>query len=297
MDIGIIGLGRMGMGVSRRLLAGGHTVVAYNRSAEKSSALASEGAKAAATLQELVEALPKPRTVWLYLPAGETTTEHLQQLYGLLEPGDRILDGGNSRYSETLANAKAAAEHGLQLLDVGTSGGIRGETDGFCLMVGGDVQTFRSLEPLFKSVAAPEGFMLMGPVGSGHYVKMIHNAVEYGMMQAYAEGMDLLAAGPFGSELKLEEVATIWQRGSIVRSFLGELLEEALHEDATLAGDSPVVGDNGEGRWTVEEALANSVPVPVFAAAMFARYQTRNQSELAPKVLSALRRKFGGHTK
>ena len=296
MDIGIIGLGRMGAGVAERLLAGGHRVVAYNRTAAKTHALADEhGAVATESLAELVSTLQAPRTVWLYLPAGAVTEEHLLELQGLLEAGDVVLDGGNSNFHLSATRAATLGEKGIDFLDVGTSGGIAGREVGYCLMIGGSPEQYGRLEPAWKSVAIDGGYRLMGPVGSGHYVKMVHNAVEYGMMQAYGEGMQLLNDGSYAGKLDLAEIADLWEHGSIVRSFLGGLLRDALKDDGTLANVQGVVADSGEGRWSVEEALQAGIPVPVFTAALFARYSSRMTSPVAAKVVAVLRTRFGGH--
>jgi 6-phosphogluconate dehydrogenase len=296
MDIGIIGLGRMGAGVGERLRKGGHTVVAYNRTLEKTQAFAQEhGAVAAESLRELVEKLPAPRTVWLYLPAGQITDEHLLELAELLQPGDVVLDGGNSNFSLSASRAQTFAQKGIDFMDVGTSGGIAGREVGYCLMIGGSQEQYDRLQPAWSSVAQEGGWQRTGPVGSGHYVKMVHNAVEYGMMQAYGEGMQLLTDGSYAGQLNLPEIADLWEHGSIVRSYLGSLLRDALNDDSVLASVQGVVADSGEGRWSVEEALQYGVPVPVFTAALFARYSSRQVSPMSAKVVAVLRTKFGGH--
>lgn len=295
MDVGIVGLGRMGSGVSKRLLQAGHRVVVFNRSADKVTQMEGEGAVGASSLQDLVEKLPTPRTVWLYLPSGEVTKTHIQELSELLEPGDVVLDGGNSRYTSTLEHSALLQKKGIELLDVGTSGGITGEKNGYCLMMGGTQGTYERLIPLWQAVAQENGFELVGPVASGHYVKMVHNAIEYGMMQAYGEGMELLSASRFANELDFGKVTKVWQNGSIITSFLGGLLAEAISESPKLEEIGSRIDDNGEGRWAVEEALTLGVSVPVFTSSIFARYESRKLHEFGHKVVAILRAKFGGH--
>jgi 6-phosphogluconate dehydrogenase len=295
MNVGIAGLGRMGAGVAERLVKGGHSVVVQNRSMDKATPLLEMGATGAATLHELVAALPAPRIIWLYLPAGSVTDEAIYELTNLLEAGDILIDGGNSRFAQSQLRGAALAEKGIHFMDVGTSGGIAGREVGYCLMVGGSEETYSTVEPLLVSVAQANGVAHVGPIGAGHYVKMVHNAIEYGMMQAYGEGVDLLETGSFAGQLDLSGIADLWQQGSIIRSFLGELLADALRDGTKLADIAPVVEDNGEGRWTVEEALIKSVPVPVIAASMFARYESRRSNSMTYKVLAALRKGFGGH--
>ncbi len=295
MDIGIVGLGRMGSGVATRLAAAGHRVVAYNRTYEKAAALESVGVKPVRGLAELVAALPAPRAIWFYLPAGEVLDEHLQELQPLLEKGDVVIDGGNSNYLDTLRRSQALAKQGIALIDVGTSGGVAGKDEGYCLMAGGDAELYSRYRPLWEAVAQPGGAQRVGPVGAGHYVKMVHNAIEYGMMQAYGEGMQLLAESRFATELDLPQIADLWQHGSIIRSFLGELLHRALTADPGLEQIAARVDDSGEGRWSVEEALRLGVAVPVIAASLFVRYDSRDEEQLAKKVVAILRKEFGGH--
>ena len=295
MDIGVVGLGRMGAGVAERLLSGGHRVVAFNRSQDKVDAFAQKGAVPSSSLAQLVSLLSRPRAIWLYLPAGGVTEAHLVELETLLEDGDVVIDGGNSNFQHTINRALRLAEKGIQFLDIGTSGGIAGRTEGYCLMAGGNKQVFDSLQPLWESVAQSNGYAYMGPSGSGHYVKMVHNAVEYGMMQAYGEGIQLLDTGSYAGKLNLIEITALWQNGSIVRSYLGELLHSALVQDPTLQNVQGVVADSGEGKWTLQEALECGVPVPVLAAALFARYSSRLTTPLSAKVVAVLRTGFGGH--
>ncbi|MBU6388901.1 decarboxylating 6-phosphogluconate dehydrogenase [Patescibacteria group bacterium] len=296
MQVGIIGLGRMGNGVATRLLHSGHQVVAYNRSGDKTERLVAEtGAVGAFSLSELVQKLEKPRTVWLYLPAGEVTDEHIAELAELLEAGDCIIDGGNSRYTETLVRASELASRGIEFIDVGTSGGLAGQERGYCLMIGGKKEVVDRYTPLWEAVAMADGYKRVGPIGAGHYVKMVHNGIEYGMMQAYGEGLHVLNASHFGAELNLADVTAVWQRGSIITSYLGELLAEAMAEDAKLESIGPRIDDNGEGRWTVQEAIDLGVPVPVIAASIFVRSASKQENNFSNRVVAILRNKFGGH--
>ncbi|MEI6477827.1 MAG: decarboxylating 6-phosphogluconate dehydrogenase [bacterium] len=295
MDVAIVGLGRMGSGVAKRLLDGGHAVRVYNRTASKSDELAKQGATALSSLQELVKALPAPRTIWMYLPSGETTREHADELLGYMEKGDVLIDGGNSNFQMTLSLSEAALKKGVTLLDVGTSGGLAGKDEGYCLMIGGDKSSVERLASLWGSVAQKEGYQWVGPSASGHYVKMVHNAIEYGMMQAYAEGMELLASSQFGKDLDLAAVTEVWQHGSIIRSYIGQLLNEAMEEDSSLSTIGARIDDNGEGRWSIEEGLRLGVPTPVITASLYARYQSRIQNSYAYRVAAVIRHKFGGH--
>jgi 6-phosphogluconate dehydrogenase len=285
----------MGNGVARRLLLGGHRVVAYNRSFEKTATLAESGAVAVRSLAEMVAALPSPRTVWFYLPAGEVFEEHLEEVAKLLSPGDVVIDGGNSFFRDTLKRGEMLAAHGIEYLDVGTSGGIAGMEKGYCLMIGGSLAHYERLDGAWKSVAIEGGYQRMGSLGSGHYVKMVHNAIEYGMMQAYGEGIQLLTESQFGPELNLPEIAGLWQHGSIIRSFLGELLEHALTQDEKLETITGRIEDNGEGRWSVEEALKLGISLPVITSALYVRYASRDEAHMAQRVVAILRKEFGGH--
>lgn len=295
MDVGIVGLGRMGSGVATRLIKGGHHVVVYNRTEEKALGLVEEGAELAHSLAELVEKLPSPKVVWLYLPAGNVTEEHLTELVSLLGKNDCIIDGGNSQYQQTLERSAHLQAKGIHLVDVGTSGGVRGKENGFCLMIGGEEEVVNRLNPLWQSVAQEGGFVRTGATGAGHYVKMVHNAIEYGMMQAYGEGIELLVNQEKNLQLNLVDTTEVWQHGSIIRSFLGELLAEALHENPQLENVTGFIEDNGEGRWAVEEALDKGIALPVITAALFARYGSRVHDTKAQRTISVLRNKFGGH--
>ncbi|MFZ5766448.1 MAG: phosphogluconate dehydrogenase (NAD(+)-dependent, decarboxylating) [Thermodesulfobacteriota bacterium] len=295
MKIGMIGLGRMGMNMVRRLLRGGHQVVAYNRGPDKTREIMAEGAEGAFSLEELAAKLTEPKIVWLMLPAGQTVDEHIDRLRGLLGKGDIIIEGGNSRYQDDQRRAALLETAGIHYLDAGVSGGIWGLTVGYCTMVGGEKRIFDFLEPLFRTLAPVDGYLHCGPTGAGHFVKMIHNGIEYGMMQAYAEGFALLEAGPFGTELDLGRIAHLWSQGSVIRSWLLELLERALSADPRLAELHGFVEDSGEGRWTVEQAIDSRVPAPVIAMALFQRFASRREDSFENRVLAALRREFGGH--
>ena len=293
MDLGLVGLGRMGSNMALRLLKGGHRVVAYDQTPEPADALKGEGAVATYSLEELVEQLPSPRAVWLMIPAGEPVTETVKALAPLLDPDDIIIEGGNSYYKDSVVRAQYLREKGLHFLDVGTSGGIWGLKEGYCLMIGGDEKVFRSLEPIFKTLAPPHGYAYVGPSGAGHFVKMIHNGIEYGLLQAYAEGFELLNASPY--ELDLRQLAKLWNHGSVVRSWLLELAERALEKDPDLSSIRAYVEDSGEGRWTVLEAVERDVPASVLALSLFARFRSRQEDSFGAKLIAALRQEFGGH--
>jgi len=286
----------MGMNMARRLIQGGQQVVAYNRSPDKTEELVKEGAEGAFSLQELAEKLDeRPKVVWLMLPAGKVIDEHLEKLRNILAPGDIIVEGGNSRYRDDIRRAAYLKGAGIHFVDAGVSGGIWGLSVGYCTMVGGDEKIFAYLEPVFKALAPADGYLYCGPTGAGHFVKMIHNGIEYGMMQAYGEGFALLEASPYAEHLDFKKVSHLWNQGSVVRSWLLELLEEAFAGDPRLDALQGYVDDSGEGRWTVEEAIASGVSAPVITMALFARFQSRKENAFENKVLAALRREFGGH--
>ncbi len=293
MRIAMVGLGKMGMNMTRRLLRAGHEVVAVDRSEAAVAEAAREKAIAAASLPDAVSKLSPPRIVWLMVPAGAPVDENVGLLAGLLSPGDIVVDGGNSKYTDAARRAETLAGRGIRFLDAGTSGGVWGLSEGYCLMIGGDRGAYDVVAPVFSSLAPPGGFAYMGPHGAGHFVKMIHNGIEYGMMQAYAEGFDLLASAPF--PLDLASVASLWNRGSVVRSWLLELAELALKKDPDLSGLSPYVEDSGEGRWTVERAVEAGVPVPSIAIALYMRFLSRQENSFGLRLLAALRNEFGGH--
>lgn len=295
MQIGMIGLGRMGMNMARRLLRGGHEVVVYNRTPAKTEEIAGEGAIATFSLEELVGKLSAPRAVWIMLPAGKTVDSHLEQLKELLASDDIVIDGGNTNFKDDIRRAEMLASTGIRYMDAGVSGGIWGLQVGYCLMIGGERQTFEHLRPIFKTLAPSEGYLYCGPTGAGHFVKMIHNGVEYGMMQAYGEGFALLEASPYGNELNFSEVAHLWNQGSVIRSWLLELLESAFDKDPKLTEITGYVEDSGEGRWTVQQAIESGVSAPVIALSLFRRFQSRKENAFEDRVLAALRREFGGH--
>lgn len=294
MKIGMIGLGRMGMNMSRRLLQGGHQVVAYNRSPAKTEELAKEGAGAAFSLAELVGKLDKRKVVWLMLPAGQTVEDHIDQLIELLAPGDIIIEGGNSYFKDDVKRAQKLATHGLNYVDAGVSGGIWGLKVGYCTMVGGRRGDFEYLEPIFRTLAPPEGYMYCGPTGAGHFVKMIHNGIEYGMMQAYGEGFALIEASEY-QQVDFGDLSRLWNQGSVIRSWLLELLERAFADDPELSGLHGYVDDSGEGRWTVLQAVESGVSAPVITSALFRRFESRQSDAFENRVLAALRQQFGGH--
>ncbi|MDU9021882.1 decarboxylating 6-phosphogluconate dehydrogenase [Pseudomonas corrugata] len=320
MQLGIIGLGRMGGNIARRLMLNGHTTVVYDRNVAFVENLAQEGATGVADLPALVAGLEKPRAVWVMLPAGAPTEDTINALSELLEPGDVIIDGGNTYYKDDIRRAQALSEKGLSYMDVGTSGGVWGLERGYCMMIGGDAEVVKRLDPLFDSLApgigdiprtrdrksdddrAERGYIHAGPAGSGHFVKMIHNGIEYGMMQAFAEGFDILKTKSSESlppeqrfDLNLADIAEVWRRGSVVSSWLLDLTADALASDPKLDGFSGEVADSGEGRWTIEAAIEQAVPVPVLSSSLFARFRSRQQSTYGDKMLSAMRFGFGGH--
>ncbi|MFT8246299.1 phosphogluconate dehydrogenase (NAD(+)-dependent, decarboxylating) [Roseomonas sp. BN140053] len=327
MRIGMVGLGRMGANLARRLLRGGHGVVVWDRSLAAVSALAGEGGGEAAAgtepaahadgatgLSDLVNRLEAPRTVWVMLPAGEPTEGALAELFALLSPGDCVIEGGNSYWKDSQRRAATAREKGIDYLDIGTSGGIWGLERGYCLMIGGPDAAVARLDPIFATLAPgegtalptpgrdgdprpPRGYVHAGPNGAGHYTKMVHNGIEYGMMQALAEGFDLLrAAGDtHGLAMPLPDVAEAWRRGSVVSSWLLDLTAQALAGDHALGAYAGRVGDSGEGRWTVQEAVDTGTPAPVLTAALYARFRSRQETSFADRMLSAMRHGFGGH--
>ena len=294
MDIGVIGLGRMGMNMVFRLLEGRHRVVAYNRSSEKVGIAVSKGAQGAKTLEELVKALPTPRVVWMMVPAGQATTDMLDQLFPLLSLGDIVVDGGNSNYKDSMARALLCKKHKLHFLDIGVSGGVWGLKIGYCMMAGGEKKIFDYVEPLLKTLAPPDGYAYMGDHGSGHYVKMIHNGIEYALLQAYGEGFEILKAKK-EFNLDLHKIAHLWNQGSVVRSWLLELAENALSDDPTLELIQGYVEDSGEGRWTVQEAIDQDVDAPTIVLSLLQRFRSRKSESFSAKFIAALRNQFGGH--
>jgi 6-phosphogluconate dehydrogenase len=296
MELGMVGLGKMGGNMTVRLVQGGHTVVGFARKKDVVDVVVRQGAKGASSLANLVQQLKPPRVVWLMIPSGDPVDQTIAELHGLLAPGDFIVDGGNSYYRDTIRRAKLAQGWGIRFVDVGTSGGIWGLKEGYSMMVGGETPDVEHVRPILETLApgADRGWGHMGPVGSGHFVKMVHNGIEYGMMQAYAEGFAVLQAKAEFA-LDLHQVAEVWHYGSVVRSWLLELTEEALAENPTLKGIAPYVVDSGEGRWTVTEALDLNIPAPVITLALQQRLRSREADPFTEKLLSMMRNKFGGH--
>jgi 6-phosphogluconate dehydrogenase len=293
MRLGMVGLGKMGANMTRRLMQGGHDVVAFDVNPETVEELAGEGATGAASLEDLVSQLEAPRAVWIMVPSGEITDSTIEALAAAMQDGDTIIDGGNSRYSDTVRRAEELGDRGIELVDSGTSGGVWGLKEGYCLMVGGSDEAFDRLEPIFETLAPENGYAHVGPTGAGHFVKMVHNGVEYALMQGYAEGFELMQKSEF--DIDVSQVAEVWRHGSVVRSWLLDLAASALAKDPDLSELSDYVDDSGEGRWTIETALANAVPTPTIALSLFARFASRQEESFAGKVLSALRHEFGGH--
>ena len=293
MQIAFVGLGRMGGNMVTRLLRGGHTIVAYDPAEAARAAAEKGGAKSVTSLRDLVAALTPPRAVWVMVPAGAPTETTINELAGLLSKGDIVIDGGNTKWTDDVRRAEALGPRGIKYVDAGTSGGIWGLENGYCLMVGGDKDAVDHLSPIFKTLAPPDGFLHTGGVGSGHYVKMIHNGIEYAMMQSYAEGFELMSESEY--KLDLPRIAHLWNQGSVVRSWLLELTASALAGDPKLANLKPYVEDSGEGRWTVEDAVNKAVPAPTITAALFARFRSRRENSYADRLLAALRNAFGGH--
>ena len=320
MQLGMIGLGRMGGNIVRRLMAGGHRCVVYDKSEEARRQLASEGAKAGGDLKEFAALLEPPRAVWVMLPAGAVTEETVVELGELLAAGDTVIDGGNSFFEDDIRRARMLKPKAIRYLDVGTSGGVWGLERGYCMMIGGDKDAFLALDPVLKTLApgtgeiartpnregrdprAEEGYLYCGPSGAGHFVKMIHNGIEYGLMQAYAEGLDILKGAASAAipeerryQLNLADIAEVWRRGSVISSWLLDLTAIALAHDPELRDFSGYVEDSGEGRWTVMAAIEEAVPADVLSAALYARFRSRQDHTFGEKALSAMRREFGGH--
>lgn len=296
MKLAMIGIGRMGMNMAKRLLKGGHQVVAYNRSPEKTKQLVKEGAIGAYSLKEVVAQLQPPRIAWIMLPAGQAVDYHINQLKDLLKPGDIVIDGGNTYYKDDISRAKLLDEKGIRFMDAGVSGGIWGLQIGYCLMIGGDKETFQQLEPVFKTLAPEDGYLYCGPTGAGHFVKMVHNGIEYGMMQAYGEGFEILEASDYAESFNYAEIAHLWNQGSVVRSWLLELAEKAFRKNAKLSDIKGYVEDSGEGRWTIQQAMETGVPAHVITLSLLRRFRSRQEDPFTDRVVAALRREFGGHT-
>jgi 6-phosphogluconate dehydrogenase len=293
LQLGMIGLGRMGSGMTQRLLQGGHQVLVFDRSDEAMQAIASKGAKKSSSLQDLGQKLKAPRIVWLMIPSGPPIDDTIQQLQGTLSPGDIIVDGGNSNYRDSVRRAERLQTQQIEFLDAGVSGGVWGLKEGFCLMIGGKEPVFKQLEPIFKTLAPSEGYAYVGPSGAGHYSKMVHNGIEYSLLQGYAEGFEVLKASPY--EFDLRQLSALWNHGSVIRSWLLELAESAFSRDPQLSHIRGYVEDTGEGRWTLEEAIDHAVPAPALAMSLFMRFRSRQDDSFAAKVLAALRNEFGGH--
>jgi 6-phosphogluconate dehydrogenase len=293
MQIGMCGLGRMGYNMTLRLLRGGHQVVAFNRSFARTEEAAREGATAAKTLAEVVKALQAPRVVWLMIPSGAPVDEAIEELMPLLAKGDLVIDGGNSNWRDSRRRGEALAGAGMAFCDCGTSGGIWGLENGYCMMIGGEAANVARVKPALDTLAPPEGWLHVGPVGAGHFSKMVHNGIEYGMMQSYAEGFELLKASEF--QYDLAKLSHLWNRGSVVRSWLLELAELAFQRDPGLDKIRGYVEDSGEGRWTVEEAIRSSVPAEVLTLALMSRFRSRQDDSFRDRVVAALRNEFGGH--
>lgn len=293
MKIGFVGLGKMGGSMVERLLAGGHEVVVYDRSEEAMASAVDKSAERAASLNDLAAKLPDRKVIWLMVPAGLPVDESMEALMQIMNPGDILIDGGNSNWRDTQKRSQRVSGASMHWIDCGTSGGVWGLNNGYCLMYGGDRKACEYAGPVFQTLAPPKGACYVGPSGAGHFVKMVHNAIEYGMMQAYAEGFEIMENSPF--EIDLHEISQLWQQGSVVRSWLLELTERALGEDPGLSQVQGFVPDSGEGRWAVQSAIDFDTPAPVITMSLFARFQSRQKDSFAMKLLAALRNQFGGH--
>ncbi len=295
METAIIGLGRMGANMARRLIRAGLSIHVYNRTYSKALSLEKEGAKPHESIEDLVSSLKAPRNIILMLPAGLPVKEHVKILLELLDDGDTLIEGGNSFYKDDIDHYEILNKKGINYLDAGISGGIWGLENGYCTMVGGDENVYKKAEPVFKALAPENGYMYCGPSGAGHFVKMVHNGIEYAMMQSYAEGFNILKASPYAEDLSFQKLSGLWNQGSVIKSWLLELLEKAFKEDPALQNLNSVVEDSGEGRWTVQQAIDTGVPVPVIAGALFERFSSKDNASFSNKVLAALRKEFGGH--
>ena len=294
MRLGMIGLGRMGGNMTRRLLGAKHEVVAFDRSADAVKELAGLGAIGAASLADVCSKLSAPRIVWIMVPAGKPVDDTIAQLLPQLSTGDIIIDGGNSNFHDTVRRGRELRAKGIEFVDSGTSGGVWGLENGYCLMVGGDDKAVSTCEPIFRALAPQDGYAHVGPTGSGHYVKMVHNGIEYGMLQAFAEGFEILHASK-EFDIDLHQVAAVWNHGSVVRSWINELAESAFSRDPSLKDLRGYVDDSGEGRWTVQEAIDLDVPAPVITLSLLTRLRSRQSESFGAKVIAALRHEFGGH--
>lgn len=293
MQLAMIGLGRMGAGMTQRLLQGGHQVAVFDRSPDAIQAIASKGATPTTSLEDLGQKLKGPRVFWMMIPQGAPIDDTIQRLQGVASPGDVIIDGGNSHYKDSIRRADDLRTKQIEFLDVGTSGGVWGLNVGFCLMIGGNESVFRQVEPIFKTLAPTDGYAYVGPSGAGHYSKMVHNGIEYSLMQGYAEGFEILKASPF--DYDLVQLARLWNHGSVIRSWLLELTQVAFEKDPQLSHIRGWVEDSGEGRWTLDEAIDHAVPAPALALSLFMRFRSRQDDSFSAKILAALRNEFGGH--
>jgi len=295
MQLAMIGLGRMGMNMAKRLLLEGHEVIAYNRTPIKTDQLVKEGAIGAYSISEVVDKLSHPRVAWIMLPAGSTVDDHINILNEMLSPDDIVIDGGNTYYKDDIRRGGQLAKRGIKFMDAGVSGGIWGLKKGYCLMIGGEKETYQHLEPIFKTLAPEQGYLFCGGVGAGHFVKMVHNGIEYGMMQAYGEGFNILEASPYSESLDYAAISHLWNQGSVVRSWLLELMESAFAKEPNLSDIRGYVEDSGEGRWTIQQAIETGVSAPVIALSLMRRFRSQVQDSFSDKVVAALRREFGGH--
>ncbi len=296
MHIAMVGLGKMGMNMARRLTEGGHKVIGLDHHPENIEEAKGYGIGGVASLKELVAALPSPKVVWVMVSAGKVVDGVIDELKGLLGKGDVIIDGGNTFYKDDIRRAGMLAELGIEFADVGTSGGIWGLQEGYCLMIGGKRAVFEQLEPLFITLAPKDGYLYCGAIGVGHFVKMVHNGIEYALMESYAEGFEIMDASPYGKALDFAEVSGLWNRGSVIRSWLLELVESAFEKNGRLDNIEGYVEDSGEGRWTVQEAVELGVAAPAISASLFRRFRSRQDSSFAERILAAMRKEFGGHS-
>jgi len=293
MELGFIGLGRMGLNMVRRLTRGGHRVIGFSPSGKHRDAVVEAGGEYVTSREEMIAGLPSPRVIWLMVPAGAPVDENIDNLLPLLAPGDGIVDGGNSFFRDSQRRGARLAEHGIRFVDCGTSGGVWGLENGYCLMVGGEAEAVAMVEPACCTLAQPGGYLHVGPVGAGHFVKMVHNGIEYGMLQAFGEGFEILHASEF--PLDLHAIAQLWNHGSVVRSWLLELAERVFEHDQDLSSIRGYLEDSGEGRWTVAEAIQLNVPAPVITLSLLERLRSRQEDSYSAKVIAALRNQFGGH--
>ncbi|UCG77829.1 MAG: decarboxylating 6-phosphogluconate dehydrogenase [Nitrospirota bacterium] len=296
MKLAIIGLGKMGMNMAKRLLRNKIEVVAFNRTSRKTEQIEQEGAIGAYSLEEVINKTGSPRIIWLMLPAGKAVDEYIERLADMMSDGDIIIDGGNSFYKDSVRRHDFLYSKGIRFIDAGISGGVWGLEAGYCTMVGGDIKTYKYLEPVFRALAPKHGYMYCGATGAGHYTKMVHNGIEYAMMQSYAEGFEILKSSPYRESLNFADLSRLWNQGSVIRSWLLELLERAFADDDDLSDIEGYVEDSGEGRWTVQEAIDLDVPAEVILMSLFKRFRSRQSAPYSDKVIAALRNQFGGHS-